>query len=221
MLGAIACAGAIALGNWQSRRADEKRALGAQLDAALKAPPLELSAASSARDYALKHVAARGTFAPAHTVFLDNKLRRGRAGFEVVTPLRLSGSDAHVMVDRGWTPAGADRAALPEVPTPAGEVRVEGLAVARLPHALEAGAPASGPLRQNLDLDAFSSQTGLRLVPLVVEQRSPAQDGLLREWPRPDLGIEMHESYSLQWYSLAALSAVLGIVFAFRRVPAN
>lgn len=220
-LGALACAGAIALGNWQSRRADEKRALGAQLDAAMKAPPVELSATSTARDYSLKHVSARGTFVPAHTVFLDNKLRHGRPGYEVVTPLRLAGSEAHVMIDRGWMPAAVDRRVLPQAPSPAGEARVDGLGLARLPHALDVGAPGSGPVRQNLDLDAFAAQTGLRLVPLVIEQYSAAPDGLLREWPRPDVGIEMHESYSLQWYSLAALAAVLGVVFAFRRVQPN
>jgi len=44
----------------------------------------------------------------------------------------------------------------------------------------------------------------------------------LREWPRPDAGIEKHQSYSFQWYSLAALAVVLGIVFSFRkRAPAS
>jgi cytochrome oxidase assembly protein ShyY1 len=52
---------------------------------------------------------------------------------------------------------------------------------------------------------------------LVVQQHSAADDGLLREWPRPDAGVEMHESYELQWYSFAALAVVLGVVFAFRR----
>jgi surfeit locus 1 family protein len=39
----------------------------------------------------------------------------------------------------------------------------------------------------------------------------------LREWPRPDAGIEKHESYALQWYSLAALALILGVVFSFRK----
>ena len=42
-------------------------------------------------------------------------------------------------------------------------------------------------------------------------------DGLLREWPRPDAGIERHESYALQWYSLAALAVILAAVLSFRR----
>lgn len=217
LLATAACACAIALGNWQSRRAEDKRALGARLDAAMRAAPLELSGTAPAGDYVLKHVAARGAFVPALTVFLDNKLRHGRPGYEVVTPLRLAGSEVHVMVDRGWLQAAASRDTVPAVPTPSGEIRVEGLGLARLPHALEAGAAEKGPVRQNLDLGAFAAQTGLRLAPLVIEQHSPADDGLLREWPRPDTGVEMHESYELQWYSLAVLAVVLGVVFAFRR----
>jgi len=82
------------------------------------------------------------------------------------------------------------RAVLPLVPAPAGEVRVEGLGLARLAHALEIGPAPTGKVRQNVDLDAFEQETGLRLQPVVIEQHSPAPDGLTRDWPRPDAGIE-------------------------------
>ena len=74
----------------------------------------------------------RGVFVPERTVLLDNKVRHHRAGYEVVTPLRLNG--VHVLVNRGWVEAGRTRADLPQVPVPGGEVRVEGVALARLPH---------------------------------------------------------------------------------------
>jgi surfeit locus 1 family protein len=215
-----ACAAGVALGNWQARRAEEKRVLGAQLDQGFKAPPLEIPAMEiDPRNYVMKHVAARGRFVDEHTVYLDNKLRRGQPGYEVVTPLRLDG--VHVLVNRGWVPAGKSREQLPKVAAPGGEVRVEGLALARLPHALELGPSAPGKVRQNIDLPAFERETGLRLQPIVIEQHSPAPDGLAREWPRPDVGIEKHESYALQWYSLAGLAVVLFIVLSFRRVGAH
>jgi surfeit locus 1 family protein len=153
-----------------------------------------------------------------HTVYLDNKLRRGRPGYEVVTPLRLDGT--HVLVNRGWVPAARSREILPEVGTPQGEVRVEGLALARIPRALEAGKSVPGKVRQNLDLEEFAKQTGLPLLPLVIEQHSSAPDGLLREWPRPDAGADKHQSYALQWYSLAGLAVILFVVLSFRRVGA-
>jgi len=194
-LGAAACAAGVALGNWQSGRADAKRA----------------AAAKSER------VVVRGEFLAERTVLLDNKLRHGRAGYEVITPLRLNAA-TYVLVNRGWIEAGPSREALPAVRTPSKEVAIEGIALRRLPRALQAGSAPRGKLRQNLDIQDYAAETGLELEPRVIEQHSAADDGLLREWPRPDAGIEKHASYALQWYSLAGLALALAIVLSFRRV---
>lgn len=196
---AAACVAFIALGNWQARRADEKRALGAELEK--------------------KRVALTGEFRPEYTVFLDNRIRNHRVGYEVITPLRLDGE--HVLVNRGWVEAGRTRDALPQVRTPAGRVKLEGLALEHLPRLLKLEKNASGKLRQSLDIGEFAAQTGLKLRPYFLEQHSPADDGLVRDWPRPDSGVATHESYSLQWYSFAALTVALFIVLSFRRVAAN
>ncbi len=209
------------LGNWQSHRAVEKRELAATFDRAMRAAPIELPAGPvEGATLAHQHVAARGEFAAERTVLLDNKLRQGRPGYEVVTPLRIGRSAWHVLVNRGWIAAPASREQLPDVRTPAGEVRVDGVALERVPHALAAGV-SSGRVRQNLDIAAYAAETGMQLQPIVIEQRSDTGDGLVREWPRPDLGIEKHESYSLQWYSFAALAIVLAVVLSFRRVAEN
>jgi surfeit locus 1 family protein len=219
VLASAACAAGIALGNWQLQRAEQKRILGAQLERARNAAPIQITSEKvNPETIALKRVSARGRFEDQYTVFLDNKLRRGRPGYEVVTPLRLNG--VHVLVNRGWVAAGPRRDELPRVPAPAGEQRVEGLALERLPHALAAGPAMPGKVRQNIDLKAFEDETKLRLQPIVIEQHSWAADGLARDWPRPDTGIEKHQSYALQWYSLAGLAVILFIVLSFRRVPA-
>lgn len=218
---AAACVAFVLLGNWQARRAELKRALATELEQALRSPPIELpGAAVDPATLIHKRVSARGRFVAERTVLLDNKLRRGRAGYEVVTPLRLAGSDWHVLANRGWIAALASRESLPGVHTPAGELTLDGVALERLPHALSPGAAPAGPVRQNLDIAAFAAETGLRLQPLVIEQRSDTGDGLLRDWPRPDLGVEKHESYALQWYSFAALAIALLVVLSLRRVSA-
>ena len=213
---ALACVAFVSLGQWQARRADEKRAIGAALDQSARSAPVELTPDAPVSIH--QRVVARGPFVAERTVLLDNKLRRGRPGYEVVTPLRLGSSDSHVLVNRGWLAAAPTREVVPQIRTPAGEQRVEGIVLERLPQALQAGAAPSGRVRQNLVVADFAAETGLRLQPVVIEQHSPLDDGLLREWPRPDLGIDKHESYSLQWYSLAALAIVLVIVLSFRRV---
>jgi surfeit locus 1 family protein len=218
-LALAACAAGIALGDWQAGRADEKRALGAQLEQAMQSAPIEISSGKLNADYlAWKRVAARGRFVDQHTVYLDNKLRHGRPGYEVVTPLRLNGT--HVLVNRGWVEAGKSRAVLPTVPAPAGEARVEGIALPRLPHVLEPAPSVPGKVRQNVEVEAFQKETGLPLQPIVIEQLSASADGLQRDWPRPDAGIEKHKSYALQWYSLAVLAVILFVVLSFRRVAA-
>jgi surfeit locus 1 family protein len=216
VIAALACAAFIALGNWQSRRADEKRALAMQFEEALRANPIALPPQRvEPNDVVHRRVEARGVFVPERTVLLANRLRHARTGYEVVTPLRLGDSAWHVLVERGWLRASATGAP-PQVRTPAGVQRIDGIALERLPRALEAGA-TSGPVRQNVDIASYAAETGLELEPFVIEQHSSADDGLERDWPRVDLGVQMHESYALQWYTFAALTIVIAAALSLRR----
>jgi len=219
---AIALAGAgafIALGNWQLHRAETRRALGAAHQAALKSSPVTLPGQPiDASAYALRRVAVRGAFVPAHTVYLDNRIRHGRLGYEVVTPLRLEGSALHVVVLRGWVAAGRSRNDLPQVATPAGALRIEGIALAAIPQRFEPkGAQPEGQVWQNLSVERFRAATPLVLQPVMIEQRSETNDGLSRDWPQRGSGAVKNENYALQWYSLAALAIILWLVLSFRR----
>jgi surfeit locus 1 family protein len=193
-LAALACAAGIALGNWQSRRADEKRALAEHV----------------------QRIAVAGEFLPERTVLLDNKLRGGRAGYEVVTPLRLA-EGIHVLVNRGWIAAPPRREELPQVVTPPGRLRIEGVVLSHLPRTLKLGEPGKGRVRQSLELKEFAAESGLTLQAFFIQQHSDSGDGLARDWPPPDAGIEKHQAYSIQWYSLATLAVVLALVLSFRR----
>ena len=194
LLAAAGCAAGIALGEWQSRRAEEKRA------------------AAGAPSFVL-----RGEFVPRNTVFLDNKLRRGRPGYEVVQPFRIAG-DGTVLVNRGWVAAGPSRAQLPQVRTPAGEVRLEGV---RRDHFARAYEPSSakpeGSVWANVTPERFTSATGVALESWVFEQHSALDDGLMRDWPAAEPGAEKNEAYAFQWYSLAVLSVALLVVLGFKR----
>ena len=119
-------------------------------------------------------------------MLLDNKVRNHRAGYEVVTPLRLA-EGIHVLVNRGWIEAPPRaRRSCPRCVTPAGRVRVEGVLLARLPQPLKVGEGAKGRVRQSVDLKEFAAETGLTLQSFVIEQHSSTADGLLRDWPPPD-----------------------------------
>lgn len=210
----------LALGNWQRHRAADKEALAMQLSAAASEPPVELAAADAdAKRLRFRSVRAKGEYDAARQLFLDNKVHAGRAGYDVLAPLRLTGSDRFVLVDRGWIAQGPRRAELPAVPPPAGPVTVIGRANLPPQRYLELGDRRNaGPLWENLDLDRIATATGLSLLPIIVEQTDPVAppDGLVRDWPRPDLGAEQNRSYMLQWYSFAALAVVLWLSLNWR-----
>jgi surfeit locus 1 family protein len=214
---AVLVAATVSLGNWQRHRAADKQALREQFESAAREPPVELGAiAADPATLRFRQVRASGEFDAGAQLLIDNRIRAGRAGYDVVTPLKLA-NDRYVLVDRGWIGQGLRRADLPDVPPPAGVVSVEGRI--NLPPAryLELKTdPGTGPVVQNLDIDRIAAATRLPLLPIIVEQTGDARDGLVRDWPPPDFGVEQHRSYMLQWYSLAVLGCGLWLALNWR-----
>jgi surfeit locus 1 family protein len=219
---AAGCALFVALGNWQSRRAEEKVAAQRRIDVLATVAPVGLPATLvAAGEYAGRRVTVRGEYVPRHSVFVDNRVHKGVVGYHVVTPFRIDGTDLHVLVNRGWVAAGPRRDRLPEVVAPMGPQIIEGLAVVPSGRVYELAPDAApGPVRQHLAIERAGVETGLRLQPLVVRLTSDAKDGLVRAWERPDAGVNTHRAYALQWYALALLTAVVYVVLGFRRVVA-
>ena len=211
----------VALGNWQTRRAEEKLELLRRLDEAGRGAVLAVPAAPESADaFEHRRVVARGSYVRSATIFLDNKVHAGVAGYDVITPLSLGGTGAglHVLVDRGWIAAG-DRRKLPAVPTPEGPQTVEGVGAVPPRRFLELAPESdSGPVRQNLVLERERERLGLALQPFVIQQTSAANDGLVREWERPDTDVSRHRGYALQWYSFAALAVIFYVLVCTRRI---
>ena len=78
---------------------------------------------------------------------------------------------------------------------------------------------APGPVWQNLDLARYAQATGIGVEPVILEQTEAigGNDVLARDWPAPDLGVDKHRIYMLQWYAFAALAAFLWLFFTLRR----
>lgn len=217
----VGCLVTASLGRWQLGRASGKEALQARIDAREQLPVLDalsLRGDADVEPLLYRRVEAVGEWVAARTVFLDNRPMNGRAGFYVVTPLRLSGSDAVLLVQRGWAPRDfQDRTRLPAVETPGGVVRLSGHIVPAPSRLYELGEPGTGLIRQNLDVAQFRAETGLALAPVSIQQEGDAADGLLRAWPKISTGVEKHYGYAFQWFGLSALIAVLYVWFQIVR----
>ena len=211
----------IALGLWQWNKADSKTALQASLDT--RSQDAAIAMPSTPADVeALRHrrVILRGHYDATRQVLIDNRLYREQAGYHVITPLRLEGSDMHVLVNRGWLPALADHAKQPEAAVPVGTVELSGIAVLPASRFFNLAAqPTAGwqPVWQNLDLDRFRSVVAYPLQPLIVQLDAAAPGGFVREWPRPDERADRHRSYALQWFGFAIASLGIWGFFLVRK----
>lgn len=215
---ALMAALTFSLGQWQLSRAAQKAALQASIEQQATQPILRnADLAAQAELAALKdrRVHLTGRWQAAQTVYLDNRPMNQKPGFWVITPLILEGSDKAVLVQRGWIPRDfQDRSRLAPVETPPDMVSVQGR-MAPAPGKLYefAGAP-TGLIRQNLVINDFRAETGLPLVQALVVETGPASQGLLREWPAPNAGVDKHYGYAFQWFGLCAL--VVGLYAWFQ-----
>lgn len=201
------------LGLWQLRRAEFKESLRSRYENATA--PLLLTRAENLAEW--QRVTLRGEWQPRHGVLLDNRLRHGQAGFEVLTPLRLDGDGGIVIVDRGWIANNGDRTRLPQIPTPAGRIEISGLAIAAVAPGFSLAAPQQdGAIWQKADLASFERLLGQRVGAWLVRQESAAPDTLDRHWPAPDFGAERHRAYAWQWFALAVTALALCIWHTIR-----
>ena len=218
LLAVIAVALFVAAGNWQRDRMQQKEALGQQLATTAGMPPVSLPAGEiDWRTWRFRTVDVSGRYVTDQQFLVDNRIHAGRAGYHVVTPLAVDDGRI-VLVNRGFVAAGPTRDVLPVAPAPEGPVKVRGRVNPAPAKFLELGdnVPRRG-VWQNLDPQRFAAASGLRVMPIVIEQIDGPSNGLVRHWPRPDAGTDRHRIYMMQWYAFAALAAGLWAWFTFRR----
>jgi len=214
LLGALAVL-FLSLGNWQRERAAEKTLQRAQFDEAREVSDLRTEAPAWSR------ASLSGRFDPVRHLLLDNKLYRGRAGVQVLTPMTVAGGQT-LLVNRGWLPLPPDRSSLPVIETPAGALTVSG----RL-------APISQPGVQIGDPNALQADEWPQLILYPDWSRIEAALGLPlhrqvlyldiasdagfedRNWTPFTMGADRHRAYAVQWYGLALTALVLWLVLGF------
>ena len=209
----------VELGKWQLSRADERNTRQAQLDQLSKEPVVTVPGSLvKLEDFQYRQVEARGMYRPEYTIFLDNKTYKGRAGYHVLTPFRISDSDWHIIINRGWVPTGYDRSILPEIQTQLGEVIVTGIVVSPELRVLELSDPIdNGEVWDNFNLERYRQMTNINLQPMMLLQIDHAEDGLIRDWERPDSGASKNIGYAIQWFSLAVTTIIIFLVLNVKR----
>jgi cytochrome oxidase assembly protein ShyY1 len=219
---ALVVAFGVSLGNWQLRRAEQKLALQEQMLMRAEFAPVNSNALAPEQiPEEFRRVVAKGEFIASWAVYLDNRPYQGRAGFYLLMPFKLAGSEQSVLVMRGWFPRDAiNREHIPTITVPEGVIQIEGRVRASTGKVMQLGEAAAlepGAIAQNVDIAEFARASKLSLQTFIIEQTNDAADGLVRDWPIPSVGIDKHKGYAFQWYSLALVAAVFFLLTGFKR----
>ena len=208
----------VQLGNWQLSRAQQKEARQERLDLlsqepAVVLPPTEVKL----EDFQYRQVEARGEYVPGHTIYLDNKIYRGVAGYHIITPLRIGTSSMHVLVNRGWAPADRDRSKLPEAVPPSGQVSVSGIATTATQKTLELSQDlVSGRVWKIWISTAIGTRPGLPAARNDFAKGRRARMAWFG-WPRPDSGSAKNLGYAVQWFAMALAVLIIYLVLSGKR----
>ncbi|MSQ66832.1 MAG: SURF1 family protein [Gammaproteobacteria bacterium] len=218
-------AGLAGLGLWQLDRAQQKRDLHASYLRVATAPRVDLQTLDALGESTKRWraVALTGRYLPGN-VLLDNRVRRGRVGYEILTPLqRVEGPV--VLVDRGWVPAPTLRSdTLVLTPPAAGVVTLAGRIAPAPSTGIALGKPQPPEVLgnalwrvQKIDFLALGASLNTPLAPYLVLLDDDQAGGYERQWPLPAADDGKHTAYAVQWFGLSAALLMLAGYYDLRR----
>ena len=203
----------VRLGFWQLDRLDDRRARNALVRARLEYAPVALAdLPADTAAVRVRRAAATGTYDYAREFALAGRPRAGSPGVQIVTPLRLAGTDTAVLVKRGWVYS-------PDATTAElARWRERDTATVRGFVDLYADAGTAGAARaashartfRRLDRALLERELGYPLAPvLLVAGGDTAGMGAGRIPVRlepPPLDEGPHWNYAMQWFAFAGIS---------------
>lgn len=217
----VAIVAMINLGFWQLRRLEQRRDFNATIEERYDEPPLPLddllTPSTDPDDVEWRPVSAGGTYLPDAQFVVVNRSQNGRAGRNVVVPLRLD--DGRILlVNRGFVPYLVED--VPEVP--ATDVEILGRLRESQTRSLgQLSDPVDGTLTeaQRVDIPRLSRQLPGEVVPMyvdLIESIPPEVADLPEPVATPDLSEGNHLSYAVQWF-IFSIAVAVGWFLAVRR----
>jgi surfeit locus 1 family protein len=221
----IVFCGLFMLGHWQLNRAEQKRQMLAAFDTAAHASAVSVGQIGDHwSDWQYRKVIVQGRFDLNHQFLLDNQVRHGQVGFDVLTPMHTQDVRAAVLVDRGFLAADR-RQKLPQIQQECPQQQLTATVYRPLGDGLRLGS-MEDPAQHNwpqivefTDFEALSQQLGYPIAPVILRLAPDQSCGFLREWDiTAGFPPIRHIAYAVQWFALAATVAIIFFVLSVRKV---
>ncbi len=208
----------LSLGFWQLQRGEEKQEIVDHHARNQQLPPVvsaEELASGENHQYRLAWV--RGSVDNQRVIILDNKVKNGRPGYEILQSMTISGVKEKLLINRGWVEASLDRDILPSISPIEGEVQLRGY----LYRALEGGYRLDDGIRQVQDwpsrvgwftLERANELFNEPFMPyqLRLDQDSPG--AFKTGWTTVAVQPEKHVGYAVQWFAMAITLLIMTLI---------
>lgn len=193
------------LGFWQLSRGAQKQALLQSYAERRAAAPMASEQLHGLVDPAFRRVHVRGQFDAEHSVLLDNRMRDGKVGVELLQPFHDQASGLWLLLNRGWLPW-PDRRTPPVFSTPEQSVNLEAWVYVAPGETFQLRAdPPGAPwprLVTALHPDTLWAELGR--TGFAYELRAEAGPAIYEShWPVVAMGPEKHLAYAVQWFAMA------------------
>jgi cytochrome oxidase assembly protein ShyY1 len=216
----------VRLGIWQLDRAAQAQAL---LDAFHAAPQAALEDfAAVAKNPPLArypHVQVAGHFVAAHGYLRDEQVREAKLGVEAVDAFEVDGSDALLLVNRGWIPWSHAPGTEPNLPPlPDGEITLRGVYAPFPGSGIRVGGNSlprqkTWPkLTLAIDANEVAADLGKPLLPRILLLDAEPSSGFMRAWTPSLMPPERHRAYAFQWFAFVAAALAMFTLRYWRKI---
>lgn len=211
----------LALSAWQLYRYGVKVELIETINSQLSAPAVALPATDIVpADWFYKRVTLRGHFDHGSELHLFSHTKKGRKGFQIITPLVRSDNEGIVLVNRGWVPEEMKLAKNRMAGQAEGVQELTG--IVRTPWGKAWDFMPASNAESNVwlygELDAMAAHLGVKVAPVFVELDKMDVSGGFPMGGQTRVSLpNNHISYFLTWLGLAAAMAVIYVLYGRRR----
>lgn len=203
------------LGFWQLDRADEKQQLLETYHQRRIAHPVALDKLPDTTDQLYVRVKVTGEYDNRNPLLLDNRVRHGRPGYELINPFKTVDGQ-WVLVNRGWIASGLDRQVLPQITEVSGTVALSGYLYRSLGKQIMLGednwALGDGvKVVQNADPETVSKKLARNFFDYHLRLNADSPGALETGWIIVNVQPGKHTGYAVQWFALAIALIILSI----------
>lgn len=204
------------LGFWQLERAVEKQGIVDEFTVNRQAAPAGIEALDGDDNLQYRTALLVGVLDADRRVILDNRVKLGRPGYEILEVLSIEGFEQKILVNRGWVPAALDRDVLPDVPSVLGQVELRGamyrtLGGYRLDDGV--GVITQWPARVGwISSDRAAVLFAEEFYPYQLRLEAASPGALTTGWVTVAVQPAKHTGYAVQWFAMAAVLLLMTVI---------